>query len=361
MESKKNKDDKAIERYRSGELVNRGIMLGEKGTNKFAALIDPALIGLGENNLPSRLCYIEHKEHHTHIYQADLTPILSQLFYDLRDNRYNELNVKFSSLINSMKLLTAFKNEDDIARAYEGAKDTCDICSVNIIEMLDGLTDAVHRDYDYYIYPNAPHLKNGVLSPTEFDLNSLITLTNGNIQSIFSYILTSFFKRKNELSKDPLIDNYINKLRHSILELFKQTVCPHFPLNGNKVDIQIHGSLYATYYLDKSYSSAELEQYLKYDPRFYSLSNFSDFMKNFTNTEFEYHRKRNYNTINLKVKDVPVSEKSYRWDLARNLFKILQDIDKLNAIKKDLENIKDLNDPEIYRYLSFDKQTCEAL
>lgn len=361
MTSKKNKAEKALEKYHSGELINRGIMLGEKGTTKFAALIDPALIGLGENNLPSRLCYVEHKEHHTHIYQADLTPILSQLFYDLRDNRYNEINVKFTSLINSMKLLTTFKNEDDIVRAYEGAKDACDICSVNVIEILDGLTDAVHRDYNHYKYPNTPSPKHDVLSPTEFDLNSLIKLINGNIKSIFSYILTSFFKRKNELSKDPLIDDYINKLRHSILELFKQTVCPHFPLNENKVDIQIHGSLYATYYLDKSYSCAELEQYLKYDTRFASLSNFSDFMKNFTSTEFETHRRRSYNTTNLKVNDVPVSKNSYRWDLARNLFRILQDIDKLNAIKKDLENIKDLNDPEIYRYLSFDKQTCEAL
>ncbi|THB27362.1 hypothetical protein [Providencia sp. MGF014] len=353
---KKNKVTKKMldEKLASGEWEDRGRLIGDSGTKKFTALIDPTLLGSGENNLPSRLCYVEHKEYHTNVYQADLSPVLSQLFCDFRDNRYNELNAKFNSLASSMKLLATFMDKDDISRAYEGSKEACDQCLLNITEILKALTESVHRDYEHYKYPNQPPYKPNIIKPIDFDLDSVIKIVNGNIQSIFSYILTSFFKRKNELRKDPLITNYIDTLRDSILDLFKQTVCPHILTYQGNIEINVHGSIYGTYYLHESYPSEKLEEYLKYDSRFGTLARFIDFMKKFVVLDYG----RNYRTMDLKTLDLPVRSNSYRWNLAESLFKVLQDIDKLEAMKNDLESIKDLNDEKIYEYLPFNKQAC---
>ncbi|MEW2741601.1 hypothetical protein ABZ131_20790 [Providencia rettgeri] len=347
-------DRTAVEMLEKGQLVPERVILAGSLNPKIKKFIDPKLIGCGKNNLPKQVCYTTHNEHHTHIYQADLTPILMQLFKDYQESVYTDLDLNFKELSNNLKLVVSFKSQSDIDEAYKSAKKTCNDCSVYVEKIIGGLTQAVIRDTSLERGSTYPSSTQNVPQIESFDIPKIIDMLNNNVRAIFSYIVLSFFKRKDELKKDPLIDEYINKFRELILELYKQNLAPyHIETNEDNTKtnmITFSNSVYSDYYFGSDVKTEKIESLLRYDSRFNGLCGFFDFLKIFIKND-------NYNR-SIKVDNVEI--KDYRKSLADNLFDILEDIERLKQTKRDLEEIKDTKDPNIYNSLSFDKQTCEA-
>lgn len=267
------------------------------------------------------------------IYQADIKPIIDAIIETRNTEIFEDLDEKYQIVLDSLEY---YKN-------YNERLDELNSKSLDVSSVFEKRTDK------YINNINLEELSN--IDRVQF-INMLDSYTN----IIFVYMISTYWLHNEKVSKDTAIMRKLENLYKSVRHIFEQILAKsHKDEEGTNI-IPMNHSLYAKYLLAAKNGVSHIEQLIKHDSRFISLTAFMNFINRccFVKDEKYWDDYRGWiepesYSINIRV-DNDSLEDDIRHPLIHDLFDILEKIDILRSIFTELKNANkiDVNNIKLY-------------
>jgi len=281
-----------------------------------------------ESCIPSTLVQLNNTYNTNYIYQTDITPIIETIIQIKNDEIFHELDEKYKIILD---YLEHYKTHGDYL------KDLNQNC-------LEGANVFEKRIVDF-IDTNYQQLINNINKVNDY--NQFINMLQTYINLLFVYMLSTFWKYKEKALNDTIIIKKIETIENKILNLYEQLLVSSSKNNKGTHIINIQDGIYAKYIIQKDYDIKNIEKLIKYDSRFSSfLDLFSFIKKNYIQEAYE----DNYNLVQYEINIKLTKEqnnyynnysKNTKITLVDSLFNILENLQRLKNIRKEIVNIND--------------------
>ena len=291
-------------------------------------------------NIPSQLFQFTQNINHTIIYQVDIQPYIDKLIKMNNIKLFDELYESYETIIKNLEHYKSYNDELDTLNRH--SRDALSKFENNISKYIDEL--------------EFNDLKN---------TDSIINIVNSYIEILFIYLISTYKLYGEKLSNDTIVKKQISWLKDKISTLYKQLlVKSRIEEKDNKktnIISNIENSLYGYLFFNErnkdNLGIYKIKKYIKYDNRFSSVTDFVAFIQeNIIQENNKYHNRyhlaKSY-FVDIKIKDTNMLINKQKF--IDNLFDILEKIDNLDNIYKELITLNDIDSNEIKAYLESDK------
>lgn len=324
--------DKSIEEgIAQGNFKADGILIRDVSNGQIVKVLKQKEESL--NHIPSTFI----QAHHNYIYQADLSPILEAISHQRESSVYNELEDQYNLVLD---YLDSFNTYDT------GIEKVHQIC-LEISVSFDNKTRREIENLD-------------INKLEKIDTEIFVGSLNAYVKILFSYIISTYILHRDKFSKDKVIISKILSFEGSVRALYEQVLAEsrkEKKNNGELIDvIPMQDSLYSMYLFNDSYDLHHLDRIVSHDSRFStSLQVINFFKKHFKSGSFQgegYGYNHNDNELKISVKAKNISIESNRNKMAFTLLRILEDIEKLKAIREEIVSLNEFSSGDILQHFS---------
>ena len=313
-------EDKKIIRHKNGEIVK---FLENEEDKK--------------ESFPSTLFQFTQNINHTIIYQVDIQPYIDKLIEMNNIKLLDDLYESYETIIKNLEHYKSYNDELNILNRH--SRDALSKFENNISKYINEL------DFN--------DLKN---------TDSITIIVNSYIDILFIYLISTYKLYGKKLSNDTIIRKQITLLKDKITNLYMQLLVKSSKDNKGVNQIpNIEQSLYGYLLFEKRNKEDlgiyQIEKYIKYDVRFFSITNFLAFIQEYTiqennNYSNYYHLDKSY-FVDIKIRNTNMLKN--KQNFIDSLFNILEKIDNLDNIYNELKKLTDIDSKEIKSYLSSDE------
>jgi len=269
--------------------------------------------------------------HSTYIYQADIRPVIDAIIETKNIELFQDLSEKHQVVIDSLSYYRDHNSRLDELNLK--SLEACSIFDKRVENYLKGINT---NDLD------------------KTDIRNCIAMLDSNLNMIFIYLLSAYWLHKSRASNDTIGKRKIDELEIRVRHVYEQLLAESYIEKDIKI-IPMHNSLYARYLLEEENGIEKIEQLIKHDSRFSSLTHFMIFIKNHffekKSSYYNYDLQRNVPAIvqiaigfenNLSVEK--------KQNFASELFNVLEKIEILKNIHSEIVEVGkiDFNKIEIY-------------
>lgn len=278
------------------------------------------------NSIPSTLIQV----HHSYIYKADLKPIIDFISHSRESSIYESLEEQYNLALDYFDSYNTYGH--NIGKVHE-------IC----LEISVSFDNKIRNEIENFDIDN---IEDKNLSKFQGSLDAYIKI-------LFSYIVSTYILHRENFSNDKVIIRKILSFEKNIRSLYEQLLAKSRPERKDGKIIEMFSmecSLYSMYLFDDNYNLHEIEDLVCQDSRFSSALQVVDFFKeHFKKGRFGYsnYYDNSYNEVKISVSTNRIKFDSKRVKLAKKLFQILEDIEKLKCVREEIVQLKDVDDHNI--------------
>jgi len=291
--------------------------------------------------IPSTLVQLNNTYNTNYIYQIDINPIIETIIQIKNDEIFDELDGKYKIILDYLEHYKV--HGDYLQELNQNCLEGANIFEQRVINFIDTNYEQLINEIDEIS-----------------DYNQFINMLQTYINLLFVYMLSTFWKYKEKALNDTIIIKKIETIENKILNLYEQLL-----VSSKKNDEGVNNisnmtdSLYAKYITQKDYDIKNIEKLIKYDSRFSSFLDLFSFIKENHITEIY---ENNYNNlvkygINIQLTKernhyYSNNSKNTKISLVDSLFDILENLQRLKNIRKEIININnsDLSSQELPFY-----------
>jgi len=293
--------------------------------------------------IPSTLVQINNTNY---IYQININPIIETIIKIKNNEIFDELDEKYKIILD---YLEHYKTHGDY---LEKLNQNC----------LEGANLFENRIVDF-IDTNYQQLINEIDKVSDY--NQFINMLQTYINLLFVYMLSTFWKYKGKALNDTIIIKKIEIIENKILNLYEQLlVSSQKNDKGTNMINNMNDSLYVKYITQKDYDIKNIEKLIKYDSRFSSFLTLFSFIKEHYVKEYHYNDSVEYK-INIQSRKTQNKRfinkiQNTKKDLLNSLFDILENLQRLKNIRKEIVNINSngLSSQELPFYNDESNKSC---
>ncbi|ELF6907032.1 hypothetical protein RA806_003508 [Vibrio cholerae] len=285
----------------------------------------------GLNHIPSTFIQV----HNSYVYQADLSPIIEAIAHSRECGVYDELEEQYNLAMDYLDAYVTY--ETGIEKVYQ-------IC----LEIAVSFDNKIRREIESIEVKDIENINK------ERFLGSL----NAYVKILFSYIVSTFLLHNDKFYKDKIIISKILNFERYVRTLYEQLLAESHveqKWDGSKTTIiPMSYSLYSMYLFHEDYDLLELENFVKHDSRFSTPLDVINFFKtHFKSGRIPNHKDLyNSDSVEISVSTVNINKNSNRCTIAKALYQILEDIEKLKGVREEIVTLKDVSGTDILRMFS---------
>lgn len=319
----------------SGRLVANETFVRDARTKTAVAIIPSEKVPSG--NVPIVFVHIENNV----VNLADVKEILRSIAQSQQDSIYHDLQEKFLGVKTVLDLYCSYgENIIDVHRI-------CTDASVVFGSKVGNILRSI----------NASQVE-------EMDLTPLFGALDAFIDIIFSNIVASYIVFKDRFVNDRAILNCLSSLEADVRRVYEQTLVVSGKSDNNELVLHsgsLSYSLYSMYLFHDQYNIGDLEEIVKHDSRFDTVSQVLSLFKIQLKKGQLRRAVRGHGygssdgevSITVDTTEIPVHSK--RNQLMNKLKQILDDINKLQKHRRDIIGMKPEESAVVLAALDFRK------
>ncbi|WP_421327668.1 hypothetical protein [Aeromonas veronii] len=288
------------------KLISKELMLRDGETGRWIRRSDEEL-SLSDNYIPSTFIQVVENK----IYYADTNFIISEMLRNRNKEKNEFLETKYNNILDCLDNTRVYSSGFD--RVFNGCESSANEFDNEIRRLANGL-DAYKID--------------AIISET------LINTTKAYIKILFAYLYSALLLHKDKVKGETVIIGKINNLRSYLLDVLEAILIPSFNYGG----LNYSSSIYLNFIYNKDLNINYINTLINHDRRF--------------NNSLELVRKLNEATLSFSSKFPAISVFTGEFNALNTehpkmkfideLVKLLNDINRLENIRKEIGHIDDV-------------------
>ena len=270
----------------------------------------------------------------TYIYQTDINPIIEAIIKTKNIELFDNLDEKYHIVIDNLKY-------------YKDHNDRLNELNLQSLEASSIFEQKIKK-----------YLKN--IDTNNFDdiyIEECFLMLNSYLNIIFIYIISTYWLHEDKISNDTIAKEKIENLNNQVKYIYEQLLAKSTFDKKDKIHrfSSLNNSPYAYYLLEENKGIYKIEEFIKYDSRFNSVTDFMDFIHRcyFKKVDSYYDRYNNYEIpteykFNIKIDNI--DKKSKKLSFLSSLYDVLIKIEILNNNYDELIEANKINFSEISLY-----------